>query len=69
MSDPLLLVIAFGYILLSIDKTIKVFTKRKGKSRTTSQYVITFIMIFSLQVKHLEIIFRFLKELLSFKNL
>lgn len=47
MSDPLLLVIAFGYILLSIDKTIKVFTKRKGKSRTMSQYVIAFIMILS----------------------
>ena len=47
MYDPLLLIIAFGYLLLSVDKIVKVFVRYKGKSRTIAQYSIAFIMILS----------------------
>lgn len=47
MFDPILGIISCGYLLLLVDKSLKVFVKPKGKSKTTSQYVIAFIMIMS----------------------
>lgn len=47
MYDPLLLIISIGYLLLCVDKTIKVIKNHKGDSKTKSHYAISFIMILS----------------------